>query len=119
MKLFHNNRYIKQIPAKFGKIENIADYLEDEHSKRLSPPERDSLNKVLLKKQLEDFFAELKAESPALRDMLKDTSPMVVRKIILRNGSYHVVRTNNGVEVKCPAAIYHSSPIKEKIKRLY
>lgn len=119
MKLYHNGHYIKDIPEKYKDIANITDYLDNEFSPRLTKTERKALDQELLKIYLAGFFESIKRTNPAVAEMLGKTEPVTVRKIQRRNDSYWVVRTSNGIEIRCSKLLWSQSPVKEEIKRLY
>lgn len=118
MKLFHKKRHIKTIPERYSNIENLPELLDDFDHKRLSESERRALDEKLLGAQVSNFL-EKKQANTKLKPFLNGTHPVKVQRIVTRDLHYHVIRMANGHELRCPAELYRSSPIKETVKRLY
>jgi CDGSH-type Zn-finger protein len=118
MKLLHNGRHIKNIPKRYSSILDIAELIDDLDHKRLSDTERRVLNEKLLSNQVQHFLRK-KCGDSKFKPFLTGTHPVKVQRIETRYLHYHVIRMANGHELRCPAEVFRSSPIKETIKRLY
>ena len=117
MKLYHNNYYIKLIPDQFIELENITDYLEDEHEKRLSKRERKSIKSAILQQRVSKvLIPELKANDPLVLEQIQDAQPVKTYKVTTNDHQvYYVVEFDNRVKVRCSEAIYRISPVRGQL----
>lgn len=117
MKLYHNKYYIKLIPGKYFELKNIADYLEDEHQKRLSKQEIKNITAALFQQRvMQVLISELKKTDPLVFEQIQGTQLVAAYKVTTNdNQIYFVVEFDNRCKVRCSEAIYKSSPIRGRL----
>lgn len=114
----NNGNKIKLIPKRYEEIPDVDAYIDDFDHMRLSEEERELLDRILLGIRLEKFTNEMKANY-IYRDRIADSYPDVAVKIQTRNnGSYHVVRYSNKVELRCNSKLLSQLPVEVE-NRLY
>ena len=117
MKLYHNNHYVKLIPDQFQELENIIDYLEDEHEKRLSKRERKNIKIAILQQRVSKvLIPALAANDPLVLEQIQDAVPIKTYKVSTNdNQVYFVVEFDNRVKVRCSESIYKISPLRGQL----
>ena len=117
MKLYHSKYYIKLIPDKFKELENITDYLEDEHKKRLSVQECKSIKTALLQQRVSRvLMPALQQNEPLIFEQIADAKPVGTYKVTTNdNQVYYVVEFDNRCKVRCSEAIYRISPVRGRL----
>ena len=118
MKLYHNGFYIKLIPAEFLELENITDYLEDEHEKQLSIRERKNIKAAILQQRVARvLIPALQKSDPLVMEQIQDAIPVKAYEVKTNdNQTYYVVEFDNRVKVRCSEAIFRISPVRGKLK---
>lgn len=118
MKLYHNKYYIKLIPDEFQELENISDYLEDEHEKRLSARERVNIKAAILQQRVARvLIPELQKTDPLVMEQIQDAIPVKAYEVKTNdNQTYYVVEFDNRVKVRCSESIYRISSVRGRLK---
>lgn len=115
MLIYHNNRQIKDIPEIYQVIPNITDYLEDEHTTRLTDEERLSLAWALFELECSGFIKC--EENERVASMFVGAKPTHAEKTIVRGGDdYYSICFNNGRSIKCPRYYYNIAPVKQNAR---
>lgn len=114
MKLFYKKYYVKLIPDKFQELENITDYLEDEHEKRLSRRERKNIEAAILRQRVARVLLPvLQKSDPLVLEQIKDAVPVKAFLVTTNDDQrYYVVEFDNRTRVRCSEYVYRSSPVK-------
>jgi hypothetical protein len=118
MKLYHNKYYVKLIPDHFQELENITDYLDDEHEKRLSKRESKNIKVAILQQRVSKvLLPALAANDPLVLEQIKDALPVKTYKVTTNDHQvYFVVEFDNRVKVRCSEAVYRISPVCGQLK---
>jgi len=118
MKLYHNKYYVKLIPDHFQELENITDYLEDEHEKRLTKRERKNIKIAILQQRVSKvLLPALKVTHPLVLEQIKGALPVKTYKVTTNDDQvYYVVEFDNRVKVRCSEAIFRISPLRGRLK---
>ena len=114
MILNYNNRPLKLIPEKYQVIENITDFLDDEHQRRLTNTERFSLDQALFVHYATDFICRLEEADKLVFEQIKDANPVAC--VMLTNGSgdkQYALRMSNGLKVLSSARLFDLAKAKE------
>ncbi len=118
MKLLHNNHYIKLIPEKFGELENVADFIEEEHKKRLTQKERSSLTSALFEQRVTRFLVNgIEKNEPLVFEQIQQAKPVKTYKVTTNDHQvYYLVEFDNKVKVRCSEFLHRISPEQGKLK---
>lgn len=114
MILQHNGHSIKLIPEKYLVIENITDYLDNEHQRRLTNTERFNLDQALFVHYANDFIQRLSEADKLVFEQVKDADPVAC--VCLKNGlgdTQYALRLSNGIKVLCHPRLFELATTKE------
>lgn len=115
MIIHHNSRPLKLIPAKYIRITNITDFLEDENYIRLTEVERNSLDQELFRLEAENFLMYLSFTDPLVFEKVKNAKPIMAGKSKDADGELCTVLVmSNNLHVRCDETLYSLSPRKFK-----
>lgn len=114
MILTHNSRKIKRIPAKYRQIQNITDFLEDEHHIRLSDEERESLDYELFRLAAENFLMLIAFKEPLVFEQVKDFRPLAAERVKAGDEITYLLIMSNNMKLRCDESIFQLSPDKIK-----
>ena len=104
MKIYQNNRYIKNVPKKFEPIKNLIPDIVSKEKKYLTTNERSLLNKELLNHHLVQFMYNLKKTDPMAFEYLKTRGDKIraLRRILRKDNRVEFrITFENGIEAFC------------------
>lgn len=104
MKIYQNNKYIKNVPKKFEPIKDLIPNIVSKEKKFLTTNERSMLNKELLNHYFLWFMHRLRKTDPIAFDHLRAKGDKIkaLRRITRKDDSVEFrVTYENGVEAFC------------------
>lgn len=105
------------IPAEFGSIENITDYLEDFDHIRLSNDERESLNQALFPNAVCQLLRKIKGDKDVAEKHIENIEHIYAVKVETSDGqTYFALKINNDLSVRCDEKLFNKSPIQKEIR---
>ena len=115
MKIYHNGRYVKNVPAKYAKIPDLPDHFEEIDSPRLSCAEYRILDLALFAIRLEPFLERFKESSPMDYWLIEKSSPAVAHEVATEdNQVYYSLLFRNGFPIRINKQIYNMCPVRKK-----